>query len=112
MNEQSRKPFNLISELPAAIQEEAVDVLLQIESVRIERIVSTGQQSPPGFWYDQPEHEWVVVLSGAAALLLDDADELVRLKQGDAFNIPAGKKHRVEWTSPDEPTIWLAIFYH
>jgi len=111
MNEQSRKPFNLISEIPAAIPEEVVDVLLQTKSVRIERIVSAGQQSPPGFWYDQAEHEWIVVLSGAAALLFDDAVEPVRLEQGDAVNIPAGRKHRVEWTSPDEPTIWLAIFY-
>jgi cupin 2 domain-containing protein len=111
MNEQSETPVCLLSGIPADIPEELVEVLLKTESVRIERIVSAGQQSPPGFWYDQAEHEWVVVLSGAAELLFEDADEPVRLERGDAVDIPAGRKHRVEWTSPDEPTVWLAIFY-
>jgi cupin 2 domain-containing protein len=62
-----------------------------------------------GFWYDQPEHEWVMVLTGAARLQF--GDRAVEMKAGDWINIPANQKHRVEWTSPDEPTVWLAVFY-
>ncbi|MEO8496473.1 MAG: cupin domain-containing protein, partial [Planctomycetota bacterium] len=65
--------------------------------------------SAEGFWYNQQEHEWVVVLQGAARLQFED--ELVELRPGDFVNIPAHRKHRVEWTTPDEPTIWLAVFY-
>jgi cupin 2 domain-containing protein len=74
-----------------------------------EFIVHKGHKSPKGFWYDQQEHEWVMVLKGAARLQLED--RVVELKVGDWINIPAHKKHRVEWTTPDEPTVWLAVFY-
>jgi cupin 2 domain-containing protein len=33
------------------------------------------------------------------------------MKPGDHLNIPAQRRHRVEWTTPEEPTIWLAVFY-
>lgn len=79
--------------------------------VRIERIVSTGHPSPEGFWYDQDEHEWVVVLMGRAKLIFEGNSEPVEMGPGDYMNIPAHRKHRVEWTSPDEPTVWLAVFY-
>jgi cupin 2 domain-containing protein len=63
----------------------------------------------PIFWYDEDQHEWVVVLKGAARLRFED--EPVEMKPGDFVNIPAHRKHRVEWTTPDEPTVWLAVFY-
>ena len=66
--------------------------------------------SPQGFWYDQEQHEWVVVLSGAAQLRFEDG-ETIDMKPGDHVNIPAHRRHRVEWTTPDEPTVWLAIHY-
>jgi cupin 2 domain-containing protein len=99
---------NLFSEIPA-LPEELVEVLLAAANVRIERIVSHGHASPPGFWYDQDKHEWVVVLKGAARLRFEDG--IVEMKPGDFLNIPAHKKHRVEWTTPDKPTVWLAVFY-
>ena len=102
-------PDNLLADLPSEIAEELVDVLVQGANVRVERIVSTGQRSRDGFWYDQDEHEWVIVLKGEAKLLVENA-ESVHLKPGDHINIPAHRKHRVEWTSPDEPTVWLAVF--
>ena len=102
---------NLFHPLPADLSEEVVETLVQATSVRIERIVSNGQISPDGFWYDQPDHEWVVVLAGAARLKFEDDGAPLELAPGDAINIPAHRKHRVEWTSPDEPTIWLAIHY-
>ena len=79
--------------------------------VRIERIVSTGQASPPGFWYDQDWGEWVVLLSGAARLRLAEEAEARRLAPGDWVDIPAHCRHRVEWTDPDQPTVWLAVHY-
>lgn len=100
---------NLFADLPASIPDELTETLLQADSSRIERIVSHGQASPDNFWYDQDEHEWVVVLQGAAKLAFED--KCVELKTGDFINIPAHYKHRVEWTTPDEPTIWLAVFY-
>ena len=102
---------NLFSDLPYSISEELTEVLAENRLVRIERIISTGHVSPEGLWYDQQEHEWVVVLQGEARLLLEGNAEQVHLKPGDYINIPAHRKHRVEWTLPDEPTIWLAVFY-
>ncbi|MDN3685131.1 cupin domain-containing protein [Vibrio sinaloensis] len=78
--------------------------------VRIERILSHGQSSPETGWYDQDEHEWVLVLSGFGVLEFEDGRE-VRLEAGDYLNIPAHCKHKVQQTSPDEVTVWLAVFY-
>jgi cupin 2 domain-containing protein len=100
---------NLFAQIPSSLQEELTETLVSAASLRIERIVSHGHTSPAGFWYDQKEHEWVVVLRGAARLQFED--ELVELKPGDFVNIPAHRKHRVDWTTADEPTVWLAVFY-
>ncbi len=102
---------NLITNIPTSLAEELIEVLVENKDVRIERIVSTGHSSPGNFWYDQEEHEWVVVLKGEARLLFKDDIESVDLKPGDHINIPAHKKHRVEWTTPNEPTVCLAVFY-
>ncbi|WP_409269865.1 cupin domain-containing protein [Pseudomonas sp. KCJK9044] len=90
---------------------ELVDALLKRPGLRIERIISTGQASPPGFWYDQAEGEWVVLLSGAAGLRLEHEDHTRLLKPGDCLDIPPHCRHRVEWTSQQTSTIWLAVFY-
>lgn len=100
---------NIYSGIPTDLPEELLTTLAKSQHVRIERIVSQGHASPEGFWYDQPEHEWVLLLQGYARLHFED--QTVELKPGDFVNIPAHKKHRVEWTSPDEPTIWLAVWY-
>jgi cupin 2 domain-containing protein len=102
-------PMNLLTHLPQNLPEELTTVLQQGHGVRIERLVSTGHKSPEGFWYDQPENEWVMVLTGAARLQFED--RVVEMKAGDSIIIPAHQKHRVEWTTPDEPTVWLAVFY-
>lgn len=89
---------------------ERIDILREAPGVRIERIVSWGQASPPGYWYDQPEGEWVVLLSGGARLRLKDPDEDVELHAGDWLWIAARRRHRVEWTAPDMASVWLAVF--
>ncbi len=102
-------PINLFADVPSPLPDELFTTLLEASDVRIERIVSHGHASPEGFWYDQDQHEWVMVLKGAARLRFED--EVVEMKPGDFVNIPAHTKHRVEWTTPDEPTLWLAVHY-
>ena len=100
---------NLFADLPAHLPDELISTLLDAADVRIERIVSHGHASPEGFWYDQPQAEWVIVLKGTARLHFEDG--AVEMRPGDFVNIPAHKKHRVEWTTRDEPTIRLAVHY-
>lgn len=95
---------------PSAVAEH-FQTLAEGRSTRIERIVSQGHASPPGFWYDQEEHEFVVVLSGAAELEFEPPRPPVRLETGDWLVIPRHVRHRVTWTLPGQETIWLAVFY-
>lgn len=101
---------NLFADLPANLPKELVTTLIEAGDVRIERIISHGHASPPDFWYDQGQSEWVIVLKGAARLQFEDG--MVEMKVGDFVNIPAFKKHRVDWTTPDEPTVWLGVRYN
>ncbi len=101
---------NLFERVPRRLPEELVDILVQRPAVRVERIVSRGHASAPGFWYDQAEHEWVVVIAGRARLELEGSGE-IELGPGDHLNLPAHRRHRVVWTDPDCDTIWLAVFY-
>ncbi len=89
---------------------EQVNVLAQGRALRIERIVSQGHHSPPDFWYDQTDDEFVLVVSGAARLQLE-GESVLHLAPGDWVHIPAHVRHRVEWTDPTGPTIWLAVFW-
>jgi len=102
---------NLLAPLPEADAAEHVDALLTRPGLRVERIVSRGQASPPGFWYDQPEAEWVLVLTGSARLRFADETEARLLGPGDWLDIAPHRRHRVDWTDPDVPTVWVAIFY-
>lgn len=100
---------NLFDRIPEHAAKELFTELLSEGPVRIERIVSFGQASPAGFWYDQPENEWVLLLEGSAQLQLDG--KTVDLASGDYLNIPAGMRHRVEKTAENTRTVWLAVFY-
>jgi cupin 2 domain-containing protein len=102
---------NLFDGIPEPGEQEAIGQIVKGNYVRIERIVSHGQASPPGFWYDQDEHEWVTVLTGQAVLRLDGQSESVVLSPGDTLHLPAHCRHRVERTDPLTPTIWLAVFW-
>ncbi|MBL9082905.1 MAG: cupin domain-containing protein [Planctomycetales bacterium] len=101
--------LNLFDEVPTPLPEELVQKILSGPNLRIERIVSHGHASPDGFWYDQEQNEFVVLLKGAARLRFED--EVIEMIPGSSVNIPAHRRHRVEWTTPDGPTIWLAVFY-
>jgi len=102
---------NLLKSVPKRLKAERFDTLLHRGGTRIERIVSQQHVSPPGFWFDQPNGEWVMVLAGSAALLFEGEIEPVILTQGDYIDIPAHRRHRIEWTDPLRPTVWLAVHY-
>jgi cupin 2 domain-containing protein len=101
---------NLFANLPPpGASEEQFIHLLNEPGLIVQRIVSGGQSSTPGFWYEQPEAEWVLLISGEATLRFEDETGAHRLKAGDYLDIAAGRRHRVDWTTPDAPTIWLVI---
>jgi cupin 2 domain-containing protein len=102
---------NLFSDIPPELEEELFEAILGRETFRIERIVSRGHSSPAGFWYDQNEHEWVILLKGSAVLRFEDHSENVTLNPGDYINIEKHRRHRVESTDPKQDTIWLAVLY-
>ena len=102
---ESRNIFRLPGSLPS---EELVEALARGQGVLVERIVSTGQATPPGEWLAGERDEWVVLLTGEAELSYEDGARL-RLGPGDDVLIPAGKRHRVESTSADPPCVWLAV---
>ena len=107
MNHSARS--SLFRNLPNATEEERVEELGRAKTFRIERIVSAGQVSPPGFWFDQSHDEWVLVVQGEAELRLLDPEERIHLSAGDWLMIEAHRKHRVEGTSREPVTIWLAV---
>lgn len=103
---------NFFSELPpSSLPDEQFVELLARPGLRIERIVSSGQSSPPGFWYDQPHGEWVLLVQGDAHLRFEDEPQARHLKAGDYLDIAPRRRHRVDWTSRDQVTIWLAVHY-
>ena len=104
------KTTNIFQDIPVDLHAEVFEVIASSQSIKIERIISQGQTSPATGWYDQDEHEWVMVMQGKGELTFEDG-RVCRLAAGDYLNIPAHCKHKVSWTDPDTTTIWLAIFY-
>jgi cupin 2 domain-containing protein len=102
---------NLFADLPTRLEREQLVELLSLPHLRVERIVSTGQATPPGVFYDQEWAEWIVLLQGSAKLFFEGEAEPRLLERGDFLHIPAHRRHRVEWTDPREPTLWLAIHH-
>jgi cupin 2 domain-containing protein len=102
---------NIFAKLPQSVSEEVFHEIIHGERFRLERIVSFGQATPSGQWYDQEQNEWVVLLSGAAGLRFEEEESLRVLHPGDFVNIPAHTRHRVEWTDEKQHTVWLALHY-
>ncbi|MDJ0535643.1 MAG: cupin domain-containing protein [Xenococcaceae cyanobacterium MO_207.B15] len=97
--------FNLPPSLP---NQELFESIVSTDNILIERIISTGQVTPTGEWYDQDKDEWVILLKGKAVLAYEDGSQ-IKLLAGDYLFIPAHQKHRVEYTSSEPPCIWLAV---
>ena len=102
---------NIFAQLPELLPEEVFQQLEQGKEFKLERIVSQGHATPADQWYDQTQHEWVILLSGSAGLRFEDEENLRELRPGDFVDIPAHKRHRVEWTALNETTVWLALHY-
>jgi cupin 2 domain-containing protein len=102
---------NLFEQIPSRLEDEEVRTLATGGGVTVECIVSTGQATPSGEWYDQERDEFVVVLEGSAALLFEGEPEPRTMRRGDWVCIPAHVRHRVEWTDAGQPTVWLAVHY-
>ena len=104
---------NIFENIKVNRDKEQFNDIINTKDMRIERIVSNGQTSEQDFWYDQNENEFVVVLKGRAILQMKQNNEIKEyvLNEGDYLNINANIKHRVKYTSLDEPTVWLAVFY-
>jgi len=101
---------NIFDSIPSNSVEEIFTSLVKNEKVRIERIVSYGQTTAAGQWYDQPEDEWVLLIQGEARIEFEN-NRIENLTAGDHINIVAHQKHRVSWTKEDSETIWLAVHY-
>jgi cupin 2 domain-containing protein len=97
---------NLFADIPVEIPDELFAVLHENEKVRIERIISRGQAKD--FWYDQVDDEWVCLLSGSAVIEFDSGEK-TELAKGDWLLLPAHCRHRVDWTTPDANSVWLAV---
>lgn len=102
---------NLLTPQVTSPNEELFEHLFRGQSCRVERIVSTGQATREGQWYDQEHAEWVILLSGSAVLRFEGETEGRTLIPGDAVNIPAHCRHRVDATAADRESVWLAIHY-
>ena len=102
---------SLFDNIPVDLPDELFETICFSSNVKIERIVSKGHCSPEGFWYDQKQNEFVVVIQGSACLKFAGRDETVSLTAGDYVNIASHVKHRVEWTDSSCETIWLAVHY-
>jgi cupin 2 domain-containing protein len=104
-------PENFPDNLPGNIKDELFDTLLQTPSLRVERIVSHGHCTPHGLWFDQDENELVILLKGSAGLRFEGQEGILVLNPGDYIHIDRRRRHRVEWTDPQQDTVWLAVHY-
>ncbi len=103
---------NIFNRIPKDIPNEIFEEIVSSKRCRIQRIISKGQSTSDGQWYDQDQAEWVILLQGSAGLLFEGSDNLINLQPGDYLHIPANAKHRVEWTDQNQETIWLAVRYN
>ncbi len=107
----STPPGNIFRAVPDRLDTEQFIDLLAAPGLRIERIVSIGHATPPGEWLVQDHGEWVLLMQGEAMLRMEGCAEPIRLGPGDHLAIPAGTRHRVEWTASEPATVWLAVHY-
>lgn len=103
------KNGNIFADIPAQSVEELFETILEKPGIRVERIISYGQNTPEGEWYDQEHDEWVLLLSGSADILIEGEIEPRLLGPGDYLLLPARSRHRVIRTDAEEKSLWLAI---
>ncbi|EAQ6497558.1 cupin domain-containing protein [Salmonella enterica subsp. salamae] len=105
--------INLLDNIHATLPVELIQsILVGDNGFRMERIVSRGHYTSSGFWYDQNENEWIMLVSGSAIIEYEENKKLIEMYPGDTIIIPAHCRHRVVWTDPLQCSIWLVIFYN
>ncbi|MCW8935739.1 MAG: cupin domain-containing protein [Gammaproteobacteria bacterium] len=109
MSDKSAVSGNLYASIPANLDNELFELIINNENIKIERIISKGHKSPETGWYDQVHNEWVMLLKGTAIVTFEDRE--LTMSPGAYVNIPAHTRHKVNCTNPEEETIWLAIHY-
>ncbi len=102
---------NIFSTIPESVEDEIFETLLDAGRFKLERILSSGQATPPGEWLDSDAHEWVILLKGGAGILFEGQSGVTVMHPGDYVHIQAHQRHRVEWTDEKQKTIWLALHY-
>ncbi len=101
---------NLYADIPTDLSTEFFDLLASSETVKIERTISKGHTTPRERWNEQKQNAWVLVLRGEAVLVFGHGRS-ERLVPGSYIAIPAHTRYRVDWTTPEEETIWLTVYY-
>ncbi len=102
---------NIFADMPDKLDKEYFESIVKKDNIIIERIISNGHTTPNGEWYVQNKNEWVMLVRGQALILFDHPKKEIMLFEGDYLLIPAHSRHRVEWTLPDENTVWLAVHF-
>lgn len=102
---------NIYTHLPPAQKTEVSEKIISNSGVKIERITSLGQATLPGKWLESKRNEWVILLKGKAKLRLRSHENIIHMEPGDHIYIPAGIKHRVEWTDPGQKSVWVAVMF-
>jgi len=102
---------NLFADLPLSLPDEQIEDLVRTDQFRLERIISTAHATPEGQWFDQDTDEWVLLLRGEAGLRFEGELQDIIMSPGDYLLIPSRRRHRVQWTSATEPTLWLALHF-
>jgi cupin 2 domain-containing protein len=106
---QKLNPYNIFQNIPDIQEDEIFETILQNKNLKLERIISSGQITPHGKWYDQDFDEWVILLSGKAVLSFESPKDKITLLPGDYIFIESHKKHRIEYTDIKQKTLWLAL---
>ena len=101
---------NIFEAIPEDLDSEVFENIIQNGNMRVERIISRGHSTPAGKWLDQAQSEWVLLLTGAATIAIENEGDH-DLVPGSYLNIPAHTRHAVKWTSPEVETLWLAVHY-
>ncbi|MBF0216126.1 MAG: cupin domain-containing protein [Candidatus Omnitrophica bacterium] len=105
------KVHNIYTNLSPTKGKEVFEKLAGKKGLRIERITSLGQSTPAGKWLKSKKNEWVILLKGKAKLRFRTADRIIDMDPGDYIFIPDGVAHRVDWTTPKEKSVWVAVMF-
>jgi len=85
------------------ISGETFTTLLKHKNIKINRIVSSSNDTPVE--YKQEEDEWLFVIEGKATLFIENKEKV--LTKGETLFIPAKVPHTIMKTS--KGTVWLTV---